>query len=32
MHGDIEADREVPHALASVIPAGLPGVGAGEQG
>jgi hypothetical protein len=32
MHGDIEADREVAHALASVILAGLPDVGAGEQG
>ncbi len=32
MHGDIEADREVAHALASVILAGLPGGGAGEQG
>jgi integrase len=32
MHGDIEGDREVAHALASVILAGLPGVGAGEQG
>jgi integrase len=30
MHGDLEADREVAHALASVILAGLPSVGAGE--
>jgi hypothetical protein len=32
IHGDIEADREVAHALASVVLAGLPGVDAGEQG
>jgi hypothetical protein len=32
MHGDLEADREVAHALASVILAGLPGVDADEQG
>lgn len=32
MHGDLEADREVAHALASVILAGLPEVGAGENG
>jgi integrase len=32
MHGDLEADREVAHALASVILAGLPGVDAGEEG
>lgn len=25
MHGDLEADREVAHARAAVIPAGLPG-------
>jgi integrase len=31
MHGDLEADREVAHALASVILAGLPGgISAGE--
>jgi hypothetical protein len=31
MHGDLEADREVAQALASVILAGLPGqVGPGE--
>ncbi|HEV7831575.1 MAG TPA: tyrosine-type recombinase/integrase, partial [Pseudonocardiaceae bacterium] len=31
MHGDLEADREVAHALASVILAGLPGgIDAGE--
>ena len=32
MHGDLEADREVAHALASVILAGLPGVDADEHG
>jgi hypothetical protein len=32
MHGDLEVDREVAHALALVILAGLPEVGAGENG
>lgn len=32
MHGDLEADREVAHALASVILAGLPSVDTGEEG
>jgi len=31
MHRDLEADREVAHALASVRLAGLPEVGAGEN-
>jgi integrase len=31
IHGDIEADREVAHALASVVLAGLPGVDAGGR-
>jgi hypothetical protein len=31
IHSDIEADREVAHALASVILAGLPDVGADEH-
>jgi integrase len=31
IHGDIEADREVAHALASVVLAGLPGVHAGGR-